>query len=236
MERRRAAASRAPRRPSTRRLCSITTSSGASERKPATGAGTRRAPAALDDDDPATDLGEPGHRARHVLVCHPDDDDVVRVVRDGRGEPATLEPRARDEAEPIRPVPRWRSMTAIFARSRSVGNACRPARLLDERLGDDLILDSPITRATAGPRDLEVGGENGLIRTLCVTQSGTSAADLRLERRPRLSTISGTNARGRAGGAGRPGSRARSHRDGRARATAPGWSEAITSASSGGTP
>ena len=54
----------------------------------------------VDGDDPAAELGEPLDREGHVAVGHADDDEVVRVVRDARGERAALQPRAGDEAEP----------------------------------------------------------------------------------------------------------------------------------------
>ena len=50
-------------------------------------------------DDPAAELGEPLDRAGHVVVVHADDDDVVRVVRDRRGERAGAEAEAADEPE-----------------------------------------------------------------------------------------------------------------------------------------
>ena len=64
-------------------------------------------------------------------------------------------PKPRTKPRPTRPVPRCRSITAIFARSRS-GSATRGAvlgvRLLDERLGHDLARDeADHARAAALP-------------------------------------------------------------------------------------
>src|SRR5215207_8104857 len=55
--------------------------------------------AVRDDDDAAAELEEPLDRALQVVVAHPDGDDVVRVVRDRRGERAFAQPEAAHEAE-----------------------------------------------------------------------------------------------------------------------------------------
>ena len=77
---------------------------------------------------------------RHVLVAHADDDEVVRVVCDRRGERAAAAGRSRaTKPSPIRPVARWRSTTAIFARS---------ARGVRDRVAvhdDRLALERPVT-------------------------------------------------------------------------------------------
>ena len=105
-----------------------TSASGASESRP--GDRQRQLGAhlpAVDDDDAAAESPRAADGRSHVVVVHPDDDDVVRVVRDRRGERAALAGRSRARSpRPIRPVPRWRSITAIFARSRS-GSATRPS-------------------------------------------------------------------------------------------------------------
>ena len=54
---------------------------------------------AVDDDDAAAAVREPAHRCRHRRVVHPDDDDVVRVVGDRRGDRAALQAEAAHEAE-----------------------------------------------------------------------------------------------------------------------------------------
>ena len=100
---------------------SATSSSGRSESSPAIGSAsspTHRAPAR--DDEPAAQLLRPRGAQRHVGVVDADDDEVVRVVGDGRGERARGAARSRARARgPTRPVPWWRSITAIFARSRA---------------------------------------------------------------------------------------------------------------------
>ena len=55
--------------------------------------------AVLDDDHAAADLGQARDRAGHVVVVHADDDDVVRVVGEGRGERARLEVEAAHEPD-----------------------------------------------------------------------------------------------------------------------------------------
>ena len=97
----RAAERRAPRRCSAR-LAATTSSSGASESRPATGSGSSASTSrAVDDDDAAADARAAGATARgHRRVVHADDDDVVRVVRDRRGERAALQAEAAHEPEP----------------------------------------------------------------------------------------------------------------------------------------
>ena len=56
--------------------------------------------AIVDGDDAATDVGEVRDGDHHVLVAHPDDDEVVGVVGDRRGERPALQAGAGDEAEP----------------------------------------------------------------------------------------------------------------------------------------
>ena len=83
------------------RLCAITSGERSVGEQPGDRERALRKDAAvLDRDDAAADLGQPLDRERHVGVGHPDDDDVVRVVRHGRGERSTPETGARDEAAP----------------------------------------------------------------------------------------------------------------------------------------
>ena len=180
------------------RLCSITSASGrvreqAGDRERALGDDA----AVVDDDDAAADLGEVADGERHVVVAHPDDDEVVGVVRHRRGERAALEPRAGDEAEPD-PAGREVPLDDGDLGEAGVGVGDRVAvdddRLALERLRHDLILDQP-DRADRGAvrRDREVGGgdrlhPHGLAHPLGHrAPTGTSSIG-----RPRLSTRSGT--------------------------------------------
>src|SRR5207248_3141181 len=104
--------------------------------------------------------------AHHVAVVDADDDDVVRVVRDGGGERAALQARAADEAEPDptdAEVPLDDGdLREVAAR---VGDrlAVRDRGLVDEVLGHDLVRhETDHTRLPAGPRDPEVGLRQGL--------------------------------------------------------------------------
>ena len=112
-------------------------------------------------------------------------------------------PKPRTKPRPTRPVPRCRSTTAIFARSRSGSASASPARtrrLVDERVGDDLARDDPDhARVAAAPTGC--GTSPGRTRRCapCGAPSpappprGISAAGP-----PRFSTSSGTK-RSRSG-------------------------------------
>ena len=144
------------------RLCAITSASGASDRRPATGSGHSASTSQLvDGDDPAAELDQPLDRERHVPVVHAHDDEVVCVVRDARRERTAAQPRPGDEAEPDAA---GREMTFDHGDLREIAlrvgdrMAALDGGLPDERLGHDLILDQA-DRAYAGavPRDGEVG-------------------------------------------------------------------------------
>ena len=119
-------------------LASITSASGRSESRPATGSGSSAVTCgAVDDHEAAAELDQALDRERHLGVAHPDDDDVVGVVRERRGEGAAGEAEAAHEAEPD---PAGAEMPLDHGDLRQValrvGRAVR--ELLDERLGDDL--------------------------------------------------------------------------------------------------
>ena len=101
-------------------------------------------PAAVDGDDAAADLGEVADGEGHVVVAHPDDDEVVGVVRDRRGERAALQAGAGDEAEPD---PAGREVALDDGDLGEVGVGARDGVAVDddglavERLRHDLILD-----------------------------------------------------------------------------------------------
>ena len=110
--------------------------------------------------------GEVADGERHVVVAHPDDDEVVRVVRDRRGERAAPEARAGDEAEPD-PARREVPLDDGDLGEAGLGVGDRVAvhddRLALERLRHDLVLDQP-DRADRGAvrGNREVGGGDGL--------------------------------------------------------------------------
>ena len=114
------------------------------------------------------------------------------------------------------------------------------ARLLDERLGDDLAGDDPdhARLPVALPRDREVVRRRaGRMRTVCLTHSGTSGRSISPTGAARLQhRAPARSARGRAGRARRPGSRARARPGARSPCQVAGLSVAITSASSGAMP
>ena len=118
--------------------------------------------AAVHDHEASTQLDQPGDCAHHVVVVHTDDDQVVGIVREGRGERSALKPEAADEAEPDPARPEMaldhRDLGEITRRIGEREPVLR-AQLLDERLGDDLPRDEPDHPGPAAlPRHLEVLG------------------------------------------------------------------------------
>ena len=134
---------------------STTSSSGASDEEP----GDRQRQlrehlGAVDDDDAAAAVREPPHGRRHRGVVHADDDDVVRVVCDRRGDRAALQPEAAHEAEP-HPAGAEMALDDGDLRQVALGVGHRlagaDARLLDERIGDDLAGHDPDHARAAAP-------------------------------------------------------------------------------------
>ena len=116
---------------------------------------------AVGDDEPAAELAQPSHRAEHRGVVGADDDQVVRVVGDGRAERAAAEAEAADEAEPdpagLEVALEDGDLGEVAGR---VGDREPvPGRqLVDERRRDDLVGDEPDhARLAAAPRDRQVG-------------------------------------------------------------------------------
>ena len=78
-----------------------TSSTGASDSSPAIGSASSPTTAAVPrDHQPAAELLRARRAQRHVAVVDADDDEVVRVVRDGRRERAGVQREAAHEAEP----------------------------------------------------------------------------------------------------------------------------------------
>ena len=128
--------------------------------QPGHGQGQLRADAAvLDDDHAAADLAQPRDRSGHVVVVHADDDDVVRVVRDRLRERPGLQPGAADEPDAHAAgaeMPLEHGDLRQVALGVGDDLAVDDGRLLDERLGDDLVGDDPDhAGAAALPRDAE---------------------------------------------------------------------------------
>ena len=118
-------------------------------------------PAVVDHDDAPADRGEVADGERQVVVAHPDDDEVVGVVRDRGRERAVRQPRSRDEAEPDPPgreVPLDDGDLGEAGIGAGDGVAVDDDRLPLERLRHDLVLDQA-DRADRGSvrGDLEVG-------------------------------------------------------------------------------
>ena len=150
---------------------------------------------AVDDDDPAAPVGEAADGGGHRRVVQTDDDDVVRVVRDRRGDAPRSSPKPRTKPSPTRPVPRWRSTTAIFARSRSGSATASPARAGRSTTSVSVTIwpgTIPITRA--GPPDQgtrNISGPKAPMRTVWRTQSGTTARGKSATGLPAFRTRSG---------------------------------------------
>ena len=245
-ERRRARSSRAPVAASLHaRLCATTTSSGWSESRPATGSGhsaTTR-PSSTTTMPPPTSASRCDGE-RHVLVARADDDEVVRVVRDGRGERAALAaPSPRGSARPMRPVARCRSSDRDLdevALGVGDGMAVDDERLARQRLRDDLVGDeADRARRAAAPtgsrsrRRADRPDPHGLAHPLGhVGPRGTSSIG-----RPRFSTsVRHESSRDREAAGGRRRIRARPPRGGASRCHCAGWNDAIRIASAGSIP
>ena len=99
-------------------------------------------------------VGQPADGSQHVVVLDPDDDEVVRVVGHRRGDRAAAQPKPRTRPSPTRPVPRWRSTTAILRRSRSVSASTFPPSTFGVSTSNSVTIwsgTSPITRASPSP-------------------------------------------------------------------------------------
>ena len=115
---------------------------------------------AVDDDDPAAEFARRATTASHGRVAHADDDDVVRVVGDGRARTRRAAARSRGRSRARSGRSRGGARTRRSWRGRASGSAiASPARhggLLDERVGDDLPGHEPDhARLAARPRDRE---------------------------------------------------------------------------------
>ena len=143
----------APDQPSLRaaslqpRLCAITSASGAVREQACDGQWQLSEDlTAVHDDDATPELAEARNCSHHVPVIHPDDDDVVRVVRHGRRERPSLQTGAAHEAEadPARPEVTFDhgDLREIPGRVGDRGPV-HCGRLLCERLSDDLIRHEP---------------------------------------------------------------------------------------------
>ena len=190
------------------RLAATTSASGAVGEQAGNGERQLRAHLAVgDDDDPAAELDEPLDRALQVVVVHADDDDVVRVVRDRRRERAVAQPEAAHEPE-ADPAGAEVALDDGDLREVALGVGddlpVAQRRLLDERLGHDLVGDdadhahAPARRAAARSRSVDVGAA----RTVCLTHSGTAGRSISPTGRPRFSTSSGSK-RSRSGSTSR---------------------------------
>ena len=226
----------------TAREPATTSSSGASESRPATGsAQLRHDICPVDDDDPAAAVREPPDGRGHRCVVHPDDDDVVCIVRDRRGERAALEPEAPDEAEPDparAEVPLDDGdLREVSLRIRERFAGVRRDRL-DERVRDDLAGDDP-DHARLASRSTGCGTSPARRRrsgrcaapSRAPSRAGSRRRAARLQHRLRNEAL-----RDRAARAGRRGSRERRRRGATSPCQSDGLSVAQTSASSGGIP
>ena len=97
---------------------------------------------------------------------------------------------------PILPVPRWRSSTAILARSRSASATASPSRTVGASTSDSVTTWSgtrPTTCAFASSRHgiRNRSAPTGWMRTVFFTHSGTSERTISSTGSPRLRTSSG---------------------------------------------
>ena len=157
-----------------------------------------------------------------------------------RGERAARQARAGDEAEPD-PAGREVPFDDGDLGEAGLGVGDRPAvdddGLANERLRHDLILDQPDRADRLRSHGIAKSqAVTGRTRTVCRTHSGTGTDGTSIGR-PRLRTTSGTNLLevGEHEEIGLVPGRDRTE-VARGRATAAGWSDAISRASSGATP
>ena len=127
------------------RLASTTSASGASEMIPAIGSGssartprssTTTTPPPISDDRAIARAMSWSSTPTTTMLCASCENVEARAPE--------RRPNPRTSPRPIRPVPRWRSITAILARSRSGSATACPSSnvgLVDERLGQDLVGD-----------------------------------------------------------------------------------------------
>ena len=131
-----------------------TSSTGASESSPAIGSASSptTAPSRATTSPPPSSCARAAHK-RHVVVVHADDDEVVRVVRDGRGERAGVQAEAAHEPEPDAP----RRVMALDHRDLGEVGVADPA---DAGAGDQLPgLDLDHAHPVRAPTRSETGTE-----------------------------------------------------------------------------
>ena len=185
-------------------------------------------PPVVDGDDAAADRGEVADGERHVVVAHPDDDEVVGVVRHRRGERAALRgpSRRRSRGRSGRSrggARRRRSWRGRPRRRRPRDRRRRPARARATPSRPDP--RSARSRGSWPPAEgiaKSDGGDRLHAHRLAHPLGHGHRRDV-LDRPAALEHEVGQRSpRGRAAGAGRPGSRERPRRGGRGRATGPG--------------
>ena len=178
----------------------MTSSSGASARRPATGSGELRPHcAALDRDDTASELGEsrrprrPCRRptSRRRRCC-------ARRARRVEASAPRVRPDPCTKPRPILPVPRWRSIDGdlreVATRDRRSPSRRRPPAPRSSDSVTTWSSTSPIARARPPCQGIrKSAAETGLIRTECLTHSGTSGRSISPTVRPFFSTTSGRN-------------------------------------------
>ena len=83
--------------------------------------------AAARHGEAAVRCGDGAGGGAHGGVVGADDDEVVMVVGDGARDAPSRRPMPWTKPRPVRPVPWWRSTTAIFRRSRCGSATARPS-------------------------------------------------------------------------------------------------------------
>jgi hypothetical protein len=182
------------------RLASTTSASGASEMIPAIGSGssartprssTTTTPPPISDNRAMARAMSWSSTPTTTMLCASCENVEARAPE--------RRPNPRTSPRPIRPVPRWRSITAILARSRSGSATACPSSNVGSSTSDSVRIWSgitPITRACPRPRDRKSRAATCRTRTVCLTHSGTSTRSIASTGRPRLRTVSGTKLSG----------------------------------------
>src|SRR6266487_6764371 len=180
------------------RLFAITAASGASASSPATGSGS----SAFTSPPSTTTMPPPSSPSRSTaLVMSSSSIPTTTMLCASCATVDASAPRCSPEPWtnpwPIRPVPRWRSMTAIFARSLPGSATAKPFMVVGST-ATDLVTTwsgtSPIARALPPSQGIARSAElTGRLRTECLTHSGTSGSGISSTGRPAFSVSSGSN-------------------------------------------
>src|SRR5262245_9166077 len=168
------------------RLSRITSASRASASSPATGSGS-----SAFTSPPSTTTMPPPSSAMRVTACTMSSSLLPMTMmlcascETVDASAPRCSPERATKPSPIRPVPRWRSTTAIFASSSFGFSSSNSVTTWSGT--------RPITRTLPAPASMRKSSAvTGWLRTECLTHSGTSGSGISPTGRPDLSVSSGS--------------------------------------------